>query len=103
MRAQAAFYASTPTYRTILEVHGWQDVGEKLSGLVRNGRWDDMPKLITDEMLYAFAVEAAPDEVAPALKERYEGLIDRAALYLPFIPGEWDDFWRATLKSVHAD
>ena len=103
MRNQAAFYASTPTYRIILEVHGWEDVGEKLSGLARNKRWDEMTNLITDEMLHAFAVEATPDEVGPALKERYEGVIDRVALYLPFIPGERDDFWRATLKSVHAD
>jgi probable F420-dependent oxidoreductase len=103
MRAQAAFYASTPTYRAVLEVHGWEDVGEKLSDLARNQRWDEMPKLMTDEMLRAFAVEAAPDEVGPALKERYEGLIDRVALYLPFVPGERDDFWRTTLKSVHAD
>jgi hypothetical protein len=54
-------------------------------------------------MLHTFAVEATPDEIGPALKERYEGLIDRVALYLPFIPGERDDFWRATLKSVHTD
>jgi probable F420-dependent oxidoreductase len=102
MRAQAAFYASTPTYRTILEVHGWQAVGEKLSILARNRRWDEMPKLVTDEMLHAFTVEAAPDEVGTALKERYEGLMDRVAIYLPFIPGERDDFWRAALKPLHA-
>jgi probable F420-dependent oxidoreductase len=101
IRAQAAFYASTPTYRTILEAHGWQDVGEKLGELARNKKWDEMPDLITDEMLHAFAIEAAPDEVGPALKERYEGLIDRVALYVPFVPGERDDFWRAIIASVH--
>ena len=103
MRAQAAFYASTPSYRAILEVHGWEDVGEELGRLARNKKWDAMPKLVTDEMLRAFVVEAAPNEVGPALKERYEGLIDRVALYLPFIPGERDGFWRATLKSIHTD
>jgi probable F420-dependent oxidoreductase len=101
MRAQAAFYASTPTYRTVLEVHGWGEVGEELSGLAKNKQWDEMPKLITDEMLHAFAVEAVPDEVGPTLKERYEGLIDRIALYLPFVPGEKDDFWRATIESIY--
>jgi probable F420-dependent oxidoreductase len=101
IRAQAAFYASTPTYRTILEAHGWQDVGEKLGELARNKKWDEMPDLITDEMLHAFAIEAAPDEVGPALKERYEGLIDRVALYVPFVPGARDDFWRAIIASVH--
>jgi probable F420-dependent oxidoreductase len=101
MRAQAAFYASTPSYRTILKVHGWEDVGEKLSGLAKNKKWDEMSKLITNEMLHAFAVEAAPDELGPALKERYEGLIDRVALYLPFIPGDKDEFWRTTVESIH--
>jgi alkanesulfonate monooxygenase SsuD/methylene tetrahydromethanopterin reductase-like flavin-dependent oxidoreductase (luciferase family) len=37
-RNQISFYASTPTYRTILEVHGWQEVGERLSGLARDKR-----------------------------------------------------------------
>ena len=103
MRAQAAFYASTPTYRTVLEVHGWGEIGDKLGELAKDKRWDEMPNQITDEMLSAFVVEAAPDEVGPALKERYEGLIDRVALYLPFVPGERDEFWRTTLKCLHAD
>ncbi len=51
-------------------------------------------------MLAAFAVEATPEEVGPALKERYEGLIGRVALYVPFVPGEKDDFWRAVVSSV---
>ena len=100
MRAQAAFYASTPSYRVVLEAHGWQEVGERLSGLAREKRWEEMPGQITDEMLHAFAIEAAPDEIGAALKERYEGLIDRVALYMPFVPGEKDDFWQAAVESV---
>lgn len=103
MRAQTAFYASTPTYRVVLEAHGWQDVGGRLSSLARDKRWDEMPSLITDEMLSAFVVEAAPEEIGPALVERYEGLVDRVALYLPFVPGERDEFWRAAVESVHED
>jgi alkanesulfonate monooxygenase SsuD/methylene tetrahydromethanopterin reductase-like flavin-dependent oxidoreductase (luciferase family) len=102
MRAQAAFYASTPTYRTVLDIHGWGEVGERLGGLAREKKWAEMPELITDEMLHAFAIEAAPDEVGPALKERYEGLIDRVALYLPFVPGEKDEFWRTTVEAMRA-
>jgi probable F420-dependent oxidoreductase len=101
IRAQAAFYASTPTYRTVLEVHGWEDVSEGLGKLAKNKKWDEMPELITEDMLHAFAIEAAPDEIGPALKERYEGLIDRVALYLPFVPGEKDEFWREAVESVH--
>src|SRR5215211_7268279 len=101
VRAQISFYASTPTYLTVLEAHGWQDVGEELGKLARDKRWNEMPRLVTDEMLGAFAVEAAPDEIGPALKDRYDGLIDRVALYLPFVPGQRDEFWRTVVDSAH--
>ena len=101
IRAQAAFYASTPTYRTVLDVHGWGEVGEQLGQLAREKKWDEMPELITDEMLHTFAIEATPDNIGTALVQRYEGLIDRVALYLPFIPGEKDEFWRRALETVN--
>jgi probable F420-dependent oxidoreductase len=100
VRSQISFYASTPTYRTVLEAHGWEDVGERLGTMAREKKWREMPALVTDEMLAAFAVEAAPDEIGGALKERYEGLIGRVALYLPFVPGERDEFWRAVVESA---
>ena len=100
MRAQTAFYASTPSYRVVLEAHGWEAVGEELGKHARDKKWDEMPNLITDEMLRTFAVETALDEVGSALRERYEGLMDRVALYVPFVPGEKDDFWQTTIASV---
>src|SRR5919106_737309 len=101
VRAQISFYASTPTYRTVLEAHGWEEVGEKLGTMAREKKWREMPAFITDEMLAAFAIEAAPDEIGSALKERYEGLIDRVALYLPFVTGEHDEFWERVVDSAH--
>jgi probable F420-dependent oxidoreductase len=100
VRAQISFYASTPTYRTVLEAHGWEPVGERLGALAREKKWREMPALVTDEMLGAFVVEAAPEELGPALVERYSGLVDRVSLYLPLVPGERDDFWRKVVGSV---
>jgi len=102
VRAQISFYASTPTYRTVLEAHGWEEIGDRLGAMAREKKWREMPALITDEMLAAFAVEAAPDEIGPALRERYEGLLDRVALYLPFVSGERDEFWRTVVESATA-
>jgi len=102
MRAQAAFYAATPSYRAVLEAHGWGQAGEQLAELARAGRWSDMPALVSDEMLRELAVEAAPDELGAALRERYTGLLDRMALYLPFEPGRDDAFWKALLRSLQA-
>jgi probable F420-dependent oxidoreductase len=100
IRAQISFYASTPTYRAVLEAHGWEEVGERLGTMAREKKWREMPDLITDEMLAAYAIEAAPDEIGSALEERYEGLIDRVALYLAFVPGERDEFWRTVVESA---
>src|SRR5215216_5318676 len=101
VRSQISFYASTPTYRPVLEAHGWEEVGERLGTMAREKKWREMPAFITDEMLAAFAIEAAPDEIGSALKERYEGLIDRVALYLPFVSGEHDEFWERVVDSAH--
>ena len=100
MRSQISFYASTPTYRTVLEAHGWEGVGGELGALAREKKWDEMPGLITDEMLGAFVVEAPPEAVGDALRERYEGLVGRVAVYAPFVPGERDAFWRAAVEGA---
>ena len=93
-RQQISFYASTPSYRAVLEHHGWLDVGEKLSLLAARGQWGEMPALITDEMLDEFCTQASgPVELAAAIKARYKGLAERLTLYLPYIPGEKDTFW----------
>ncbi len=99
VRQQLAFYASTPSYRVVLEHHGWAEVAEQLSALASARRWGEMPALIDDAMLATFAVEAAPDELGAALVERYTGLVDRLSLYLPFEPGVDDPLWNALLAA----
>ncbi len=97
VRAQISFYASTPTYRTVLEVHGWGDAAEKLSQLAARKRWDDMPALITDQMLNEAAIVAPQAELAARIQERYSGLLDRVTLYAPFTLDE-ETKWRALVK-----
>ena len=84
VRRSVAFYASTPTYRPVLEHHGWGSVAESLSDRARRGRWDDMAALVSDEMLDAFAVVSEWDHLADALRTRADGLLDRVAPYRPF-------------------
>jgi probable F420-dependent oxidoreductase len=84
VRAQLAFYGSTPTYRPVLELHGWEALGDELSGLARRGDWDTMGDRIDDEVLSTFAVVAEPGDVATALLTRFGDIADRMALYLPY-------------------
>ncbi len=98
-RQQIAFYASTPSYRSVLIEHGWGEVGEQLSGLAKKQDWFGMSSLITDEMLSVFATEAAPEDLADVLKERYQGLADRLTIYIPFSLGEHENLWKTLRKS----
>jgi probable F420-dependent oxidoreductase len=94
-RQQIAFYASTPSYSSVMSLHGWDEVAEKLSGLAARGEWSAMPALIDDKILTTFVTEADTSAaLADALKARYHGLADRLTLYLPFLPGERDSWWR---------
>ena len=100
VRAQIAFYASTPSYRAVMALHGWEGVANQLSELAKRGQWGDMPALIDDQMLATFAVVAKPTELREAVFERYLGLADRLALYLPFVPGERDEFWKGFIEAT---
>jgi probable F420-dependent oxidoreductase len=82
-RKQIAFYGSTPAYRKVLELHGWGDLHTDLHRLSLQGEWDAMASLIDDEILEAFAVVAPIDEVAAKIRERCDGVIDRALVGFP--------------------
>jgi probable F420-dependent oxidoreductase len=84
VRRQIAFYASTPAYRPVLELHGWGDLGDRLNLMSRRGQWADMGNQVTDEMLDAFAVSGTPDEVTAAITARYGDMITRLSLYTPY-------------------
>ena len=94
VRQQIAFYASTPSYAPVMELHGWGDTRERLSRLAAKGRWGEMPSLITDEMLDVFALRGTWENLPGLIMTRYEGLLDRVMYYLPFVPGDMDDRWR---------
>jgi len=98
VRAQISFYASTPSYRPVMALHGWEAVAEKLSAHASQGEWGEMFGLITDEMLQTFCLVTDQASLPAALKERYAGLADRLTLYLPFSPGEKDGFWKEMAK-----
>jgi len=98
VRAQISFYASTPTYRAVLDMHGWGAIGEQLGALAKRGKWDEMPALVSDELLNEVAIIAPRDEIPARVKERYTGLLDRIAFYKPFWLEDADE-WRAWVRA----
>jgi probable F420-dependent oxidoreductase len=82
-RKQIAFYASTPAYRNVLDLHGWGDLQTDLHRLSHAGEWDQMGSLIDDEILNEFAVVAPVHDVAKKVRERCDGVIDRVLVGFP--------------------
>lgn len=87
-RYRIAFYGSTRTYLPVLEAHGWGDLNGTLRRLVAEGRWDDLAAAVPDHVLDQFCVSGTYAEVLPAIRERYEGLVDTVALDLPDDPDD---------------
>ncbi len=98
-RGQIAFYASTRTYRRLMELHGWGDVCDRLHALSLRGEWGMMAGEVTDEMLGKFVVESGWGEIGRELKSRYGGLVDRVRLYLPF---DGDENWKRLAAGFRA-
>ncbi|MBI5671303.1 MAG: TIGR03617 family F420-dependent LLM class oxidoreductase [Chloroflexi bacterium] len=99
-KSQIAFYASTPSYAGVMEMHGWGDLAQRLNAMSREGRWAEMWQEISDDMLNEFAVVAPPNDLPHKVKERYEGLLDRVGFYFPFVPDEADKkvIWDSAAK-----
>ena len=98
-KQQLSFYMSTPAYRIVVELHGWQETAWKLSKMARRGEWEQMPHTISDEILAEFAVSGSWADLPGKIKARYAGgLLDRLSYYVPFNPGENDAAWRTTIE-----
>ncbi len=100
VRAQLAFYGSTPAYRPVLELHGWGNLAAELHALSRRGAWEAMADLIDDEVLETFAVVAPPADVPRRVVERFGEVVDRFTVYTP--GAEHDDRFAALVPAFHA-
>lgn len=96
-KQQISFYLSTPAYRVIADLHGWQETADQLSQLARSGQWAAMPTLINDDILDTLAVRGTWADLPAIVQAKYGNLLDRVGYYLPFTPGENEAGWQATI------
>ena len=98
-RRQIAFYASTRTYKPVLDAHSWGDVCLRLHEKTVKGDWAGMPQEISDEMMAEYTITGSPQEMPGLIKERYNGLLDRVAFYYPYHPGQDEKRWRKIVET----
>ena len=98
-REQIAFYASTRSYRKVMELHGWGDVTDRLHALSSKGEWRRMGAEVGEDILKEFVVEGSWEEVGPLLRKRYAGAADRVRLYIPF---DGKPHWKSFARGFRA-
>ena len=78
-KRQIAFYGSTPAYKPVLDSIGVGHLQSDLNSMSKQGRWEEMGHLISEDILAEFAVIGAPSTIAGQIKSRYGDLIDRTS------------------------
>jgi probable F420-dependent oxidoreductase len=101
VRQQISFYLSTPAYRVVAEMHGWEEIAFSLSKLARRGEWGQMAAVIPEEMLAEMAITGTWAQIPHLIHQRYKGLLDRVSYYMPFIPGRQDEGWRTSIAEFN--
>lgn len=99
VRARVAFYGSTPAYHRVFALHGLEDLGHRLHRLSREGRWAEMPALVSDETLALFCARAPYDGIAEAIAARFGGLVD--SVTLDFLPDDDTATRRRVIDAIH--
>ena len=74
IRYRVAFYGSTPSYRPVLSLHGWDDLADELHQLSVKQKWQEMPKVVSDEVLAEFMIEGTHAELKQRVEQRFAGL-----------------------------
>jgi probable F420-dependent oxidoreductase len=82
-----SFYASTPAYKAVLDLHGLGDLQPEMLRLSKLGRWQEMSALVTEELLNTFFVIGDARSCARELLNRYEGVFDLICGYADTGPG----------------
>lgn len=82
--------------------NGWGDLTDRLHGMAARGAWQEMGREITDDMLEAFCVTSTPEDLGQALRERFDGLVDRVFLHLTYEPAAKKIAWRRLIQELAA-
>jgi probable F420-dependent oxidoreductase len=83
---QIAFYGSTPAYRPVLDSVGAGELQGELNRMSKQGRWEAMGELISDDIFQAFAVSGESRSIPGQIKSRYGDIIDRTSAAYASIP-----------------
>ncbi len=86
VRYRIAFYGSTRTYARVLTLHGLDELAARLHRLSVQGKWSEMAREVSDDVVQLFAAVGTYPNIAGAIEQRLGGFADVV----------WMDFPKAT-------
>ncbi len=72
LRQPISFYGSTRSYHEVFEVHGLKDLGMQLHTLSLQGKWDEMRRIIPEDVLRVFAQTSTYDKLPDFVRQHRE-------------------------------
>ncbi len=97
-KSTIAFYGSTRSYRSSFELGGWANQAAELHKLSIQQKWGEMPRLVNEEMVHAFAAVGTYADIAGVLKKRFAG-VNRIGFEIPLR----SDHDKGVLKEIIQD
>tara|TARA_B100000242_G_scaffold291515_1_gene264988 strand:- start:1625 stop:2035 length:411 start_codon:yes stop_codon:yes gene_type:complete len=82
-RARIAFYLSTPSYIKAFSHHGLEDLANEAKLLSRAQKWEQLPDLISDEILEKFVVIGTFETIGKKLFERFGNIVTNSEFSIP--------------------
>lgn len=97
-RAVLAFLYSTPAYRRTLDLFGWSEVGQALQSATRQGEWNRLGELLTDDMMTMLLPMGTWSKLPAILAEWYGGRVEGLLIQPP--AGGRDDEFASMISGV---
>ena len=99
LRQPISFYGSTRSYHEVFEVHGWKDLGMELHKLSLDGKWDEMRRIIPEDVLRGFAQTSTYDKLPDFIREHRE-YANRIGIGMPTRTPEQRERFQHIMKQV---
>jgi len=92
LRQTVSFYGSTRSYHEVFDAHGFRDLGEQLHRMWLEGKWEEMRRIIPEQVLWDMAQTCTYDGIPAFVRDQRE-YAGRVAFSMPMrTPAERERF-----------
>jgi len=102
-RARIAFYASTPGYAAAFDHLGLGDLAAEAKLLSKAQRWEELPALISDDVLHTFVTIGTFDTIGRRLLDRFGPVVTHCEFSIAVRTDDDRETLAGLVRDVHAE